>query len=81
VPPEEQERRLVDPSRREFAKLKSVDLLRELRTKFDIGACEAAMPEPDLTIDTAAMAPAEAAQLIVDTLGLPGASSPRPSSG
>ncbi|WP_129794256.1 AAA family ATPase [Sphingosinicella sp. CPCC 101087] len=81
VPPEEQERRLVDPSRREFAKLKSVDLLRELRAKFDIGACEAAMPQPELIVDTTAWAPPEAAGLIVERLGLPKAPPGAPRSG
>ena len=69
VPTAEQERRLVDPSRREFAKLGSVELLRQMRAKFE--AVEATMPEPRLVVDTAALAPPEAARLVVERLGLP----------
>ena len=68
VPPDEQERRLIDPSRAEFGKLRSLDLLRELRPSFE--ASLAAMPPPALTIDTSAMAPDDAARLIAETLGL-----------
>ena len=67
----EQERRMTEPSRREFAKLKSVELLRELRARFDFDALEAAMPAPRLVLDTMAMAPPEAAGLIVERLELP----------
>jgi chloramphenicol 3-O-phosphotransferase len=71
VPAAEQERRLIEPSRREFAKLRSVELLRELRGRFDFDALEAAMPPPRLVLDTMAMTPPEAARLIVEQLGLP----------
>lgn len=46
----EQERRIDNASRKEFRKLTSLTLLRQLRVDFD--ACDAAMPEADLTIDT-----------------------------
>lgn len=47
---EEQERRIANESRKEFRKLMSLDLLRELRPSFE--ACEAEMPAADLVIDT-----------------------------
>lgn len=62
VPPDAQERRLDAPSRGEFGKLRSLDLLRQLRTQFS--ACEAAMPPPALSIDTGSTMPAEAARRI-----------------
>ena len=65
----EQERRIANPGRAEFAKLRSVELLRELRVQSQ--ASHAAMPEPRLVVDTEAMSPAEAARLIVEQLGLP----------
>lgn len=71
VPEDEQERRLTDPSRNQFAKLKSVELLRELRRGVDFEALEAAMPTPKLVVDTMAMTPPEAARRIVEALRLP----------
>jgi chloramphenicol 3-O-phosphotransferase len=68
LPVSEQERRIAAPSRREFGKLRSLDLLRQLRAQFRV--CEAAMPEPRLVIDTAATPPDEAARRIVAQLGL-----------
>ena len=68
----EQERRIDNSSRSEFAKLKSVELLRELRPLSR--ASHAAMPEPRLVVDTEAMDPMQAARLIVEQLGLPAAS-------
>ena len=68
----EQERRIANPSRSEFAKLKSVELLRELRPLSR--ASHAAMPEPRLVVDTEMMGPAEAARHIVEQLGWPAAS-------
>lgn len=47
---EEQERRIANESRREFRKLVSLDLLRELRGSFE--ACEAEMPAADLVVDS-----------------------------
>ena len=68
VPVAEQERRLVAPSRAAFGKLRSVDLLR--RHRDDFAACAAAMPEPALVIDTAAVDPGEAAARIVALLAV-----------
>lgn len=62
----EQERRLGNPDRAAFGKLRSLDLLRELRSA--LTACEAAMPEPVLTLDTARTTPAEAARSIARLL-------------
>ena len=67
----EQERRIANPSRNAFAKLKSVELLRELWPQSR--ASHAAMPEPRLVVDTEVMSPTEAARLIVERLGLPAA--------
>lgn len=72
VPAAEQERRLVDPGRAAFGKLRSPELLRRIRG--DMQACEAAMPASALTIDTGAVLPGEAARLVVTTLDLPIAS-------
>ena len=59
---EEQERRLTLPSRAEYQKLRSIELLRELRAQFD--QCHAAMPPAALTIDTGTLSPDEAAARI-----------------
>src|SRR6185437_3900980 len=50
VSPHEQERRLGEPSRNEFDKMRSVELLQKLRDGF--ATCEANMPSPNLIIDT-----------------------------
>jgi hypothetical protein len=63
VTQEEQERRLVEPSRAAFGKLRSLDILRQLRAEF--AACEAAMPPPDLAIDTGTTPPGDAAAAVV----------------
>lgn len=63
VAPDEQERRLVDPSRMAFGKLRSPEILRDLHESMT--ACMRAMPQPSLRIDTAAMTPAQAADAIV----------------
>lgn len=68
VSPETQERRLGNPDRAAFGKLRSLDLLRELRTAF--AACEAAMPAPALTVDTDRQSPGEAAGRIAGRIGL-----------
>ncbi|HEX3862327.1 MAG TPA: shikimate kinase [Stellaceae bacterium] len=67
--PEEQERRIGNAGRAKFGKLRSLDLLRQLRGQFD--RCEAAMPEPEFTIDTTCISPANAAHAIAVGLGLP----------
>ncbi|MDP3736466.1 MAG: shikimate kinase [Hyphomonadaceae bacterium] len=68
----EQERRIANDNRKEFRKLTSLDLLRELRPAFD--RCEADMPAADLVIDTDEMAPDTAAQRIAAAFDLPAAS-------
>ncbi len=68
VPVDEQERRIDNESRAEFVKLRSLELLRQLRDDFT--AAEAAMPPADLTIDTALVQPAEAARLIAERFAL-----------
>lgn len=65
----EQEKRLTAPSRAEFGKLQSLNILRELRAQF--AASERAMPRGQVVIDTSALDPACAAHKIVETLGLP----------
>ncbi len=62
VPLAEQERRIAEPDRSAFGKMRSLDLLRQLKGEF--AASMAAMPEPAITIDTAAMAPRQAAEKI-----------------
>jgi hypothetical protein len=65
---EEQEQRIGNPDRAEFGKLRSLDLLRELRDQ--LAACEAAMPFADLTIDTGVTDPSTASRLIADQFDL-----------
>ncbi len=67
VPIEEQERRLVDPSRAAYGKLRSVELLRRLRREFADATAE--MPAPTLTIDTSTHTPLESAAAIHSLLG------------
>lgn len=69
VPEADQEERIAAASRAEFGKLRSLELLRELRPQFK--AAESAMPAADLTIDTAIVQPDAAALHIVDGLALP----------
>jgi hypothetical protein len=65
----EQERRIENPSRREFAKLNDLATLRLLREQR--GAADEAEPLPvDLAIDTELLSPSESAQLIIDTFSL-----------
>jgi chloramphenicol 3-O-phosphotransferase len=66
IPADEQERRIDNESRGEFGKLRSLELLRQLRDNF--AAAEAAMPPADLTIDTMRVQPAEAARMIAERL-------------
>lgn len=63
VPPGEQERRLVQPGRATFGKMQSLQLLRDLRGEF--ARCMAAMPNPDITIDTGSTAAEDAARAIL----------------
>jgi hypothetical protein len=64
----EQERRIANASRREFRKLVSLDLLRELRAEFQ--ESEAAMPPADLVVDTELDEPETAARRIASAFGL-----------
>jgi hypothetical protein len=68
VSPDEQERRLGNPDRAAFGKLRSLDILRELRDQF--AASEAAMPAGALTIHTGATKPTAASRLIADRFNL-----------
>jgi hypothetical protein len=58
-----QEQRLAHADRAAFGKLRSVDLLRQLRDNFE--RCMAAMPAAALTIDTTAIDPDGAASEIL----------------
>ena len=69
ISPEEQERRIANDSRKEFRKLISIDLLRELRASFL--AAEAAMPAADLVIDSELDDPETSARRIASSFGLP----------
>ena len=62
----EQERRIGDQGRAEFGKLRSLELLRELRPSMK--RCEAMMPRPMLVIDSSATNPGDAATAIVQLL-------------
>jgi hypothetical protein len=68
----EQERRIGAEGRREFRKLTSLTLLRQLRA--DFAACDRAMPPALLTIDTEEADPQTAARRIAATIGLPAVS-------
>ncbi|MGE0044198.1 MAG: shikimate kinase [Hyphomonadaceae bacterium] len=63
-----QEARIANSDRARFGKLRDVSLLRELHEQF--AACEAAMPSPDMVIDTVGTPAAEAAALINRTFQL-----------
>lgn len=64
----EQDRRIGNDSRRQFRKLVSLDLLRELRPQFQ--ACEAEMPAAHLVIDSEIDEPEMAARRIASAFGL-----------
>ena len=68
ISPEEQERRIDNDSRKEFRKLVSLDLLRELRASFL--EAEAAMPAADLVIDAETDEPEAASRRIAAAFGL-----------
>jgi chloramphenicol 3-O-phosphotransferase len=63
-----QEERVEATSRAEFGKIRSVQVLRELRESgaFDVGA----LPDSGLKIDTSKVGPAEAARTIAQFFGL-----------
>lgn len=66
---EEQERRIAAPSRGEFGKMMSADLLRSLRPQFE--AAMAVMPAPLLSIDTELIDPVAAADAIEQAISRP----------
>lgn len=66
----EQEARVANQDRAVFGKLRSVELLKSLHAGFQ--ACEDAMPEPAITIDTASHTPDESLELIVQKFHLGG---------
>lgn len=68
ISPEEQERRIGNDSRKEFRKLVSLDLLRELRDSFL--EAEAAMPPADIVIDSEIDDAETAARRIASAFGL-----------
>lgn len=65
---DEQEKRIDAASRAEFGKLRSLELLRQLRDQFE--ACERAMPPGEVVIDTAVTQPQDAAREIARVLAL-----------
>ncbi|MFN3609905.1 MAG: shikimate kinase [Hyphomonas sp.] len=67
VEADEQMRRIASASRAEFGKLRSAELLAELKHTFS--ASMEAMPPAALTLDTSALAPEEAASRIAALLG------------
>lgn len=62
----EQQRRIDTPERAQFGKLRSRDLLRELKDVF--ASSMAVMPVPAVTIDTSVVLPEEAAERIAGRL-------------
>ncbi len=63
---DEQERRLVDPTRMAFGKLRSLEILRDLRDS--MAACMQAMPHPVIRFDTGFTTPEQAADEILQML-------------
>lgn len=66
VDPGIQSKRIANDDRAAFGKLRSPDMLQQLRADFD--AAMAAMPSADLVIDTGLTAPQDAAALIQNHL-------------
>ncbi|MBR0651984.1 shikimate kinase [Roseomonas terrae] len=66
VAADEQERRLVEPTRMAFGKLRSPAILRDLRSS--MAACMQAMPQPAMRIDTGTTAPQQAADAILQMM-------------
>ncbi|MEQ1610158.1 MAG: shikimate kinase [Hyphomonadaceae bacterium] len=69
---DEQERRIANPSRSQFRKLVSLDLLREFQPSFAMS--EAEMPPADLVIDSEIDDPETASRRIAAAFGLATAS-------
>lgn len=63
----EQEQRVVSMTRAAFGKLRSVDMLRDLRPA--MSACLDGMPSPAMRIDTGALSPSDAADQVIQALG------------
>jgi hypothetical protein len=59
----EQERRLIDPARASFGKLRSPDILRAFRNSMAVAM--QAMPQPSIRINTSAATPEQAADAIL----------------
>jgi hypothetical protein len=68
IDPAEQERRLVSEDRSRYMKLRSLDILREMRAETE--RCLNEMPRANFTIDVANTAPDEAARLIANLVAL-----------
>jgi chloramphenicol 3-O-phosphotransferase len=66
VPEAEQQRRIDTPDRAQFGKLRSLELLHQLKDVF--ASAMAQMPKPAITIDTSASTPDEAAEKIAALL-------------
>jgi hypothetical protein len=66
VEADEQERRLVEPTRMAFGKLRSPEILRDLRAS--MAACMQAMPQPAMRIDTGTTTPGQAADAIIEMM-------------
>ena len=65
---DEQERRIANDSRKQFRKLVSLDLLRQMRSSFR--HCETGMPPADLVIDSELDDPQTASRRIAAAFGL-----------
>jgi hypothetical protein len=63
----EQERRIENDDRKQFRKLASVETLRRLRSR---GDAPVEVPPADVTIDTEAASPADAAAILCERFGL-----------
>lgn len=66
VKPDEQERRIVDPTRMAFGKLRSPEILRDLQGS--MAACLQAMPQPAMRFDTGAVRPEQVADAILQMM-------------
>jgi len=67
VEPDEQERRLLEPGRSAFGKLRSTEILRDIRKSTEF--CMKAMPEPTLRLNTGTISAEQAADAICRMIG------------
>lgn len=67
-PYDELERRIENPSRAEFRKLRSLEVLRKIHANEPI--LDYGLPEPKITIDTCIHQPSESAKLIAEAINL-----------